>query len=156
MGKPHGLKGFFFLAKPVALDPTTILELCVGQALSSAHVTRLAQASYSPKGHLMLKLTTAEDRTAVEKIQGMSLWATLSLPELLGPIGKPVIDVDGKIVGQAIDRQNYGASDIISIKSAKEKCVDLPLVANFFDLNSLEKESIQMLVSSEVFEDFWY
>jgi 16S rRNA processing protein RimM len=163
VGKPHGLKGAFFIHGRAEPLPLTIKTLRIGKTPESAQSTKLLSRSTGSGNSEVLRCEAAGDRTAAEKLQGNFLWAhrdEIGLAEEVDClrsdiIGKAVLDLTGKELGVIEDVYDCGASDIVTIRQG-HRSADIPLVPTYFDMDfSAAATHLQLQVNGEVFDELW-
>ena len=144
VGKPHALKGEFYIGgRSSLLSPEH--EVClVGSSLKTATLSKLSQRIIRDRS--VVRLEAYPSRTHLEAILGQSLWGKRDIEE--GPLGyllgRRVIDADKVLVGTVVGFTHYGASEIICIES--ESCqFEVPFVESYFSLD-LSQDQLEMCV----------
>ncbi len=165
VGKPHGLRGAFFVAGRDDLLPASLQSVFLGESPETADSYQLSSCRMQ-SGRVQVTLQGIDSREAVEALRGSLLWCDRSdIPlddrrEYLWAdlIGREVHDVTGRVVGICRKVQNFGASDILLLHSVdKQLWLDVPLVASYFDMNfTADAEPLRLVVNLETFDDAWY
>lgn len=75
------------------------------------------------------------------------LWAALS--------GVMLVGADGVEIGMVVRVYNAGASDIVEVEGPGGKRIDLPLIADYFDLEVALTPVVIMRVPSTTFSELW-
>jgi 16S rRNA processing protein RimM len=173
VGRPHGLRGAFFVSDRDDLVPRGYGEVYIGV---SAQVARLAKIlSTSMQGHRpVLLVSLASDRSQAEALTHQTVFVPSSkLRKVAADAGgmlwwdlegATVVDSDGKTLGIVRQVYNTGASDVIEITTTsdhgKSQTLDLPLIDDYVDLKQkLEPRPntlIQLKVPGSFFEDLWH
>ena len=164
VGKPYGLRGAFYISGRTEPFPARCRIVALGDVLESAQQidVRTIQTIGTRE---VLYLEGHSDRTAIEKFVNQAIWvqstevrALLKASEYFWAdlIGKPVIDVHGALLGTIAAVENYGASDVLELKDEHGRLLNVPLVANYFDMSfTAASTSLSMLVAAELFDELW-
>ena len=149
VGKPHALKGEFYIggrSSLLSLDHETCL---VGTSLETATLSKLSQRIIRDRS--VIRLEAYPSRTHLEAILGQSLWGKRDIEE--GPfsylIGRQVVDADKALVGTVTGFTHYGASHIICIKSESDQ-FEVPFVESYFHLNNPQEQLEMCLPISHI------
>lgn len=158
VGKPFGLKGYFFVSKRKQHIPLSYEELIIGDLYSGLKV-KILESKIHTKRPLLL-CTHFYSKTDVTNFIGQDIWVSadkLSPDELLyyELCGKTVIDINNMIIGKIIAIKNFGASNILQIQQ-NNKCVDIPLVDQYVHTDQLNHTEIKLKIDKCLFEEFWY
>ncbi len=151
VGKAHGLKGFFFLSGAKPFTPEELHAVKVGSALASAESVDFT-ATLQGEERVLLRLSHAPDRTAVEKIRGQNVYGILVFSGVKALLGKDVQSESGEVLGQVKDTFNFGASDVLVVENAQGALLDIPYVSDYF----ADMPSLQLKVPASTFSDLWY
>ena len=163
VGKPHGLRGAFFVSGRSEPIPEGCVKVVLGNDPAGGETLRVAAGSLL-RDRPVMALTKFSDRTTIEAMRGVRIWIPRSvlpvndLSEYLWAdvIGSEVIDAAGISLGRVIDMVNYGASDIAVVADDHGARLDLPFVDVYVDMSFRPTDKrITLLVESAVLEDFW-
>ena len=119
--KPQGLKGEL---KCKLLNPNySVIENVNEIYLEGKDVPTRVKSKFYRNGYLYLTIGTIDSREKADLIRGFNIYAErkfLNIPEdeymIDDLIGSTVYSEDGQELGNLVDIQNYGASDIFIIK----------------------------------------
>lgn len=177
VGKPHGLKGGFFLSGRRQPLPEALGHLKVGQDLHAAVEGEVLKVY--PVGAVKQAIiwAHAQDRTAVEKLRDSTVWmlrrtdpsdpATTHPDELYNDLAQSeILDQNGQVLGVVVDIENHGAQNILIIEGrglcAGKGFVDVPYVEAYFDLTapsqvprSQAPRRLSALWNTDTFADLW-
>ena len=129
---PHGVRGQFkvklFAKTPAALEQYGALQIDDGRALN------LSIKSVNSKGLVIVSAVGVTSREAAEALRGMLLSTSRgNLPEPAEGelyhadlLGAAVFHEDGTNLGKVVALYNFGAGEIIEVKSASGTGVMLP------------------------------
>lgn len=143
----HGVKGMVKI-RPYLKDPMGIGALGPLSDKSGKYVFDV-KAAHLKNGFIVARIKGIEDRTAAERLKGVELYvAQSSLPKAQTNefyysdlIGLRVLE-NNQEVGQVVSVQNYGAGDILEIKTKAGKIIPLPFSKQTFPLVDIEKRMI--------------
>jgi 16S rRNA processing protein RimM len=157
IGKPHGLKGAFFVAGRDTPLPD-MREICIGEDPEIGKWIPVSR-SYFQGDREILEVSTITSRTS-EGLIHQPIWIkrselNLSSEEFLwiDLEGQTVFADDGCELGVISQVANYGASDIVEIESG-EKILSLPLISDYFIL-PMVPGPVRLKQNSEFFSDLW-
>lgn len=157
IGKPHGLKGSFYLAGRTQVLEPVFTEVLVGERPESSRSCKIsAQRDHSNRTILTLDLFS--DRTSLEPMVGQWIWAPDDIYER--PIDslrdRPCEDVNGEAMGTITDIFNHGASDILEITSMQHGVIEIPFADVYMDTElPLTSPVLKLKVSMDTFEGLW-
>ena len=163
VGKPHGLRGAFFVSGRSDPLPKGCKQAVVGDSTSTGTVHPIATASLLQDRPVMA-FADVPDRTAIELLRGSKVWIPRdSVPvddsaEYLWSdfLGSEVFDAAGLCLGRIVDMTNYGASDIAVIENSQGARLDMAFVDVYVDMSFRGTDKrINLLVESSVFAEFW-
>jgi 16S rRNA processing protein RimM len=175
VGRPHGLRGAFFVSGREDLIPIAYGEVFIGHSPTEARVAKILGSQWQSQ-RPVLKCSLASDRTQAELLtnqtifvpesrlrqvagQGAMLWLDLK--------GAEVRDPEDHLLGIVTQVYNTGASDIIEIQGVREsgvagaprRVLDIPLVEDYVDLSQTVKIGLpailRLKVPASIFEDLW-
>ena len=162
IGRPHGLSGHFYLTSESAPSLNGEISVRVGDDPSCGIPTTIKKISATHHG-LILKLSGVEDRETLSQFQNEWVWIQSTLVSLAERIvGVGVIDSLGSKVGKVVAWENHGASDILTIQNSEGLYLDLPLVADYFQMETLaalestDTTTITLSVAQTDLTDLWY
>ncbi len=153
IGPPQGLNGSFFLIGGEVFE-STCTSAVIGKDPSCGIPVSLAVRRFS-QDQWVLKIQGVEERKALDELRGQELWVESGEEPAHELIGTQVLDDTGKLLGQITAVTNYGASDIAVVQSPDQKCVDLPLVADFFSLPGVGKK-LELKIPLSALAGLWY
>lgn len=164
VGKPHGLRGAFFVSGRSEAIPPKCRQVLIGQVPDgTARVFHVA-SNRDPQGRPLMTLEECNDRTVIESMRGMKIWmprADIELDEASeflwsDVVGAEVYDASGMRMGTIVEMVNYGASDIAVIENDESSRVEIPFVGVYVDMQfSAPVARIDLLVEAAVFAEFW-
>jgi 16S rRNA processing protein RimM len=145
LGRPHGLKGALCVDGRDAPIPPSYKKLFVGHDAAQAVATQLV-ASRVQGDQVLVTLSLAADRTAIEPYRGQWLWVERRLVVdekvgglLWGDLKNVVVEgADGVPLGRVLHVYNAGASDVLAIASESGARYDVPLVADYVQDDDLK------------------
>jgi len=163
VGKPHGLRGAFFVANRTDPIPASYGELWIGVDAVVARATKV-RASHMQAERPLLLCSLAENRSGAEALTGQLIYAERSRIKLKsGEMlwsdleGALVLDVLGVVIGRVHHVYNAGSCDIIELRSGP-RSVDIPLIDAYLapgQALDLARRTLQLQVQIEVFNDVW-
>ena len=163
VGKPHGLRGAFFVANRSEPIPSSYGELWIGADVGVARPTRV-RASHMQADRPLLLCTLAEHRSGAEALTGLLIFAERSRIKLRpGEMlwsdleGVAVVDVHGVTMGRVHHVYNAGSCDIVELRSGA-RSVDIPLIDAYLapgQALDIGRGTLQLQVAAEVFDDVW-
>jgi len=167
VGRPHGLKGAFFVVGREEPIPLELGEVLIGSSPEAARCAKIVASRLQNQRPLFV-CSLAVDRDASEALLGQSIYVSrqryeaVCEPDLLWSdlVGVTVVDKDGCLLGRIRELYNAGASDVAVIQDEQERSFDLPLAPDYVDLDrELEQmdgvRRLTLLVAAEVFEGLW-
>lgn len=156
VGKASGLKGLFMVSgRPdLLLRPKGGLRL--GKSLENS--TPCSLVSYQVKSErAYLQLSLAADRSAIERLYGLSLWQETDNPSTTA-IGALVYDSQEGFLGVLEKIENFGASDIATIEHPSLGTLDIPFVWDYFESLAPDADNalhLRLPFSFSHFEGLW-
>lgn len=164
IGKPHGVKGAFFLVGRSHELGFKLKgsEVRAGLNFRSSSSFRV-ESFYSSQGRPVVGLVECTDRAKAESLRGGSLWVSRELVPLdeeseyfwQDLLQKIVVTPQGNALGEIKAVDNFGATDIISIESS-QGLLDIPFVKQYFDMSFDSSSSeIRLIVDPDLFSDCW-
>jgi len=153
IGPPQGLNGAFFLVGSEDFDSDSS-ALMMGQDPSCGVPVSLQNCRYS-QGHWVFKIQGVDSRQALDAVRGQELWVQEQEEIEHELIGTQVLDDTGAQLGRVIAVTNYGASDIVVVQGEENRLLDLPLVADYFALPSVNK-TLELKIPQATFAELWY
>ena len=158
IGKPHGLKGAFFVAGRDTPLPD-VSEICIGLN-PDLGAWVLVSRNEQQGERAILEVSSILDRTTAEGLIHQPIWIKrtdlhLDKEEFLwiDLEGQAVFSADGVKLGDISTVANYGASDVVEIES-NEKFLSLPLISDYFSL-PIAPGPIHLKQDSDFFLDLW-
>lgn len=163
VGKPHGLRGAFFVSGRSDPIPKSVKSVRLGDDASTGRVCEVVPSALAADRPVMA-LREFADRTAIEALRGVKIWAprsALSVDDeseyLWSDVtGADVYDSSGARMGRIVDMANYGASDIAVIENDDGDRLEIPFVDVYVDMSFRGSVTrIDLRVESQVFAEFW-
>ena len=154
IGKAHGLGGLFFLSGRDSLFEHKVSYVYIERA-GSYKKMRLAQILVRG-GKTVLGLDRIKSREDLSSYQGASVYIrrdeiNLDNSEYLWSdlIGKRVVDCNQNPLGTVFKLDNFGASNIVSIKDESDRTWMVPFTEEFFDMDFSSDSSSQIVAKYE-------
>lgn len=174
VGRPHGLRGAFFVSGRDDLVPLAYGDVFIGRSPGDARLAKI-ESSIWQSGRPVLKCSLAVDRTQAEALTHLTVFVDGSkLRKFAGPKGifwrdldgAQVVDSEGSLLGIVQQVYNTGASDIIEVvtqgsgdASTPRRSLDIPLIEDYADLGqaleSKPRTVFRLKVPASFFEDLW-
>lgn len=166
VGRPHGLKGDFFVAGRDEKIPPTYQSISIGSDPGWGDKAEIVQVR-EQGGQSVIRCTVSTTRESAEALCGRPIWITRDQVEidesrsyLWGDLmGRAVEDKAGVALGHVFQIYNVGASDILVVRAPDGRALEIAMSPAYFsdeDLSELSKgQAIRLLVEQEVFADFW-
>lgn len=164
VGRPHGLRGDFFVSGRDEPIPSSYGEVWIGATPEAAKAAKVV-ASRLQGDKLVVRCSLASNRdeahaltgqlifvpakaARARKAKGTWLWAELD--------GVEVIAADGVRLGVVRHVYNAGASDIVEVLGDAGRRVDLPLIDDYFAIGApIEDGRVTLKVPASTFADLW-
>ena len=175
VGRPHGLRGAFFVSGREDLIPAAYGEIYIGHVPEEARPGKILGSLWQSQ-RPVLKCSLASDRTQAELLTNQTIFVLESrLRQVVGPSGilwrdlegAQVLDSDGVFLGVISQVYNSGASDIVEVQAelrpsqeaGSRRVVDIPLIGDYIDLaQALDLGPpvvLRLKVPAVFFEDLW-
>ena len=163
VGRAHGLAGAFFVSDRDAPVPRNYARLFIGDDMQTAVPTDIL-ASAMQSGRPMLRCSLSLQREAAEALTGKKIFVERSK---IGPIrgrdliwadleGAAVCDTANHALGVVAGLYNAGASDVMIVRGADGRSVDVPLVPAYFDPDQVAADGlVRLKVEASFFDDLW-
>lgn len=176
IGKTYRLDGSFFVSERDSVIPKSVKWVVLtkpgtpdltdrdSETDSRVANARFALARSRPQAkRIVAKLAEISHINAITPWQGSSIWTTRDQIPLddneeylwADLDGRSIVDVDGCAFGSIIAVQNYGAGDIVEVKSTSGATLMLPFNDYYIDMSFGETGPIQLSVSGDIFADVW-
>lgn len=159
VGAPHGVKGEVRI-KAFTADP---LDIAAYGALVDDQGRRFEIAEVRPAKEVVIaRLKGVTSREAAELLNGVKLHVDrASLPEVEDEdeflhadlIGCAVVDAAGKSLGKVTSIENYGAGDLLDIRTPDGRSVLLPFTKAFTPRIDTAAKRIEADPPAGLFED---
>jgi 16S rRNA processing protein RimM len=150
IGKAFGVKGYFYL--DTHLESFSDKHQCLRIKNEHSNSLKVFEAKHHKK-RIVLKLESIDDRTAVEKLRGQEIFADKSLSS--NPydkaLGQKILDSNGNILGLVEKFCNFGAGDLLEIKS-KEMSLQIPFRPEIIEQ---KEDHLELKVPGELYQDLW-
>ena len=154
ISKPHGLNGYFYFKLHHSLEiGATLLVGTDGGTLKEAELLQTKQQGK----RTLIKLSIAEDRTALEPYLGLFLWADEASKveepknELDQYKNLEVLDSEGSPLGICLDFYDCGAGPVIVLENDKNLRLEMP----FNDAYFTKSATLTANFPKAFFDEFW-
>jgi 16S rRNA processing protein RimM len=168
VGRPHGLRGAFFVSGREDPLPRHLKTVLIGKSPETATEAKVTQSSMQANRPLLI-CSLADDRTAAERLTNLNIYApqasvkAKAKPDEIYWVdleGAEVFGSEGKLLGKITHVYNAGASDVATIESSEGKTVDVALVAEYvgkkLKLDSLAgRRQLHLVVPADTFDEVW-
>jgi 16S rRNA processing protein RimM len=164
VGRALGLQGSFYISGRDEPIPSSITWIKIGKSLETAREAEVLKTAWQ-KNRASIKCSLANDRTAAELLQGMSIWVEASQIKvtenheflLIDLVGRDVIDVEGRLVGLVESVLKQPASiNMLVVNNDRSADVEIPMIADYVDMSFRRGENVIYLkVDQGVFSDIW-
>ncbi|MBF0440700.1 MAG: 16S rRNA processing protein RimM [Oligoflexales bacterium] len=163
IGKPYGVAGAFFVSGRTEGLPRELSEVLIGKSAEDGVLSGVL-LNKMQGGRPLLKCTLFSKREDAEKLRGERVWVRRGALNIDHEkeyfwddlIGKSVEDVDGGVIGTVYRVHNYGASDVVFVKSETGRKCEIPLVSHYFDMGFLpDDDALRLVVSRDIFDEAW-
>lgn len=141
--------------------PKRYRELWIGPSPDTARPAELV-ATAMQGGRPLVTTSLAADRTASEGLTGQNVYVdSACVPRDEVPVwgdlpGSKVVDAAGVELGVVEDVYNSGASDVVIVRRADGKALDLALAPQYVDVEAgIREGTITLLVYADVFAELW-
>ena len=162
VGRPHGVRGDFFLAgrsELLCLESAGEYSARMGPSLANSRAVTIARHQVV-QGRDLLHLREIADRTQLEACTGESLWLETQL--LVDPYapwrGCAVLDAQGQVLGCLREFVHHGATCNAQIESPSGAWLEVPFVEAYFCLDADRARSQKQMcltVDADILEDLW-
>lgn len=166
VGRPHGLRGDFFVSGREEPLPTSYRNIAIGSDPGWGDKAAVLQIRHQ-NGQSVMRCSASTSRDSATGLCGRPIWVPREQIEvdeeqhfLWGDlIGRAVEDCDGLKLGHAFQVYNVGASDIMVVRDDQGKALEIAIAPPYFDTDGLSQAvslgRVRLLVQATVFEDFW-
>lgn len=168
VGRPHGLRGAFFVAGRDDVIPKHVKTVLIGNSPATAEEATITQ-SLMQANRPLLVCTLANDRTSAERLTNLNIYASQSTVKAKTKpnevywadlTGADVYGSDGVKLGRITQVYNAGASDIATLVADNGKSVEIALTSDYVgDPLKLETASgqslLHLVVPAATFADVW-
>lgn len=128
----HGIRGEVVVHSFAAV-PEDIAAYGALSDKTGSRTFRLRIVRMTPKGALIVRIAGVADRNAAEALKGTELYiARDKLPEPgegeyyhADLVGLAAVSPDGKVIGEVVSVQNYGAGDLLELRLVGAKETEL-------------------------------
>ena len=148
IGAPFGVRGHFRLKVTTERPEDALSYGALQDSHGKAYSFNLTRIENNTT--LIVTEPSVKDRTMAEAMRGVKLYVNASsLPEIEDDdtfyesdlIGLKVVDADGAVIGETTNVFNYGASDILEVKTS-EGLKQIPLIEDAVIEIDLSKEIV--------------
>lgn len=162
IGKPNGLRGAFFVAGRSEPIPPELKQIYLRSPEETVVVGKIKSKRMSA-GRPVLTLEEFCDREALRLAMGWEILIQRNELQLAADeycwadvIGKIVIDQTGEELGVVTEIDNYGATDVITVKHDARGELSIPFVRTIVDMSFKPADlSIRLQVPAETFTEAW-
>jgi 16S rRNA processing protein RimM len=167
VGKAHGLRGHFYLSHRVGSLARPDSDLRIGSNPDTPTLSTKLLAQKPINDRLVILCQGVSNRDQLMPIAGQAVWiereqlfsdADLAQNTLLwGDLpGRLVNDQANVKIGQIVDVQNFGASDVLIVDGGEKGRLFLPLIPQYFSMPiALNREPLTLTTTAETFAEFW-
>ena len=163
IGKPLGLRGDFYLRERSGFLPESSTKVMVGPDLRSATAGSITE-SRRHKGKDTIRLSLFHDRTALEPHIGSKIWveeltaksSTTPFDSLKNPKGYKIVDALGQEMGEAIEKSNFGASDLVTVRLLDGLFIDIPIVEDYIAEVFVDSKTVRLRMPADFFDELRY
>ena len=162
MGRPHGVRGDFFLSGRSALlclEPATSYPARLGASLADSRAVTIASHQVM-QGRDLLHVKEIADRTDVETNTGIALW--LDAKFFSDPHAPwsycTVLDAEGQALGVLREFVHHGATLNAQIESPAGDWLEVPFVESYFHFDvarAKAQKHVHLTVNADILEDLW-
>lgn len=166
VGRPHGLRGEFFVAGREDLVPSDYKDIAIGSDPGWAEKAEVLQIRTQGKQSVM-RCSASTSRDTAEALCGRPIWVKREQVEInedehylwADLIGRQVDDCNGVKLGHVLSVYNVGASDILVVRDDKGRFLEVAMAPTYFDADGISRGvhsgRLTLLVAGEVFSDLW-
>lgn len=162
IGKPNGLRGAFFVAGRSEPIPTEVKKIYLRSPDEAIVISQIKTKRMSA-GRPVLSLEQFKDREALRHAMGWEILiqrTELQVAEdeycWADVVGKIVLDRSGEVMGVVTEIDNYGATDIITVKHDGRGELNIPFVKTFVDMSfKPDDATIHLNVLQDTFDEAW-
>lgn len=138
VGRPHGVRGLVRI-RPFTEDPRAIAAYGPLTDRKTGRQFAVSVANVA-KGVVIARIEGVDDRAAAEALGGTELWvAREALPEIeekeayyhLDIIGLRAVAGDGRVIGDVVAVENYGAGDLLEVRTPEGRRVMMPFTRRY-------------------------
>lgn len=160
VGRPHGVKGLVRI-RPFTEDPEAIGAYGPLTDRKTGREFRVSVANVA-KGMVIARIEGVEDRDAAEALGGMELWvARAALPEIEEEeayyhhdiIGLAAEGPDGEDLGEVMAVENYGAGDLLEVRTPEGRQVMVPFTARDVPVVDIEGGRVVIAEAARVLDE---
>ncbi len=166
VGRPHGLKGAFFVSSRSEPFPARYKTVFIGpsrEQTRSSEVTSTRMQGDRPVIHCSI----SNNREDAEKLTGQEIFVSAATAHQVFEkdvlwsdlMGCTVESATREIIGKITHLYDNGATGVIQITGANEDTADLPMVSAIFDLDNLTKirgeKILVCLLPDEAIHSYW-
>lgn len=166
VGRPHGLKGAFFISSRSDALPQKYKTIFIGNDPASIK-TADVKTSRMQGDRPVIQCTLSASREDAEKLTGKRIYVHRSLAHqvfskevLWADLVKcQVVSAAGTPIGTIADLYDNGATGVIQIKGLNGDTADIPMVQALFDLANVERirseKILVCLLPDEAIAAYW-
>ena len=153
VGRPHGLKGAFFVSSRTEPFPPKYKSIFIGKNRDQARTAEVLFARMQGDRPL-IQCSISSTREDAEKLTGQEIYVSSSLAHKFFEkdglwsdlMGCSVESTSGKTLGKITHLYDNGATGVIQITGGDADTADLPMVSAIFDLDNLTKIRVEKIL----------
>ena len=166
VGRPHGLKGDFFVSGRDSQVPDTYRSIAIGSDPTSGEKAEILSVR-NQNGQCVMRCTASKSRDQAALICGWPIWVVRDQVEcdpsqnyLWADLeGRELADCNGVVLGHVSRVYNVGASDILVIQDVSGKTLEIAIAPTYFDAAELSGRAssgaVRLQVPGSTFADLW-
>ncbi len=166
VGRPHGLKGAFFVSSRSDPFPAKYKTIFIGPKREQTRTAEVTSARMQGD-RSVIQCSISNSREDAEKLTGQEIFVSSATAHKVFEkdvlwsdlMGCMVESATGKLVGKITHLYDNGATGVIQITGANTDTADLPMVTAIFDLDNLTKirgeKILVCLLPDEAINSYW-
>jgi len=166
VGRPHGLKGAFFVASRTEPFPSDYKSIFIGPNRDKVRSASVSLARMQGD-RSVIQCSLASSREEAETLTGQEMFVSSTLAHKVHKkdviwadlMGCTVVSSSAKVVGTVTNLYDNGATGVIQITGLNADTADLPMVSAIFDLDDVTeirgKKVLVCLLPDDAIQSFW-
>ncbi len=168
VGRPHGLKGAFFVSGRNDPIPKTYRQVLIGSSPQTAKTATITTSSWQAQRPLLV-CSLSNDRTEAEALTNLWIYAPRGTVKAAQPKeilwneldGAEVRDSENQLLGHVVDLYNAGATDVLSVRDEKQRTVDIAVIDAYvgaemkFETSAAGVRTLRLVVPASTFAEVW-